>query len=352
MVALYRNNGHRLRYACNVMALNYGEARCQSLVGEVLDRWVGEQVLRALEPAALEISLQVAEDLEAERAQLHRHWQQRLERAQYQVERAARQYQAVEPEHRLVARTLERQWEDALAAEVTLHAEHARFLAEQPATLTAAEREAIRRLAGDIPALWRAPTTTAADRQAIIRQVVERVIVTVQGDSEQVEVQIHWVGGHGTRDRLIRPVARLDQLSDYPQLLARVAALHAEGHRPGVIAQYLNAERWRPAKRSERFNSAMVQGLLRRQGLRTVPRTPVSEIAREADEWTLAELSHRLDRPQPTLYRWLQRGELKGRRVSQGGHPLWLIRADAAELERLHSRRVGGGNPRWPATTD
>lgn len=352
MVALYRNNGHGLRYACNALAVSYGEARCQSLVGEVLDRWVGEQVLRALEPAALEISLQVAEDLEAERAQVHRHWQQRLERAHYQVERAARQYRAVEPEHRLVARTLERQWEDALAAEVALHTEHERFLVEQPATLTAAEREAIRRLASDIPALWRAPTTTAADRQAIIRQVVERVIVTVQGESEQVDVQVHWPGGHGTRGRLIRPVARLDQLSYYPRLMARIAALHTEGHRPEAIARILNAEAWRPAKRCETFNSAMVQGLLRRQGLRTLQRTPATDVARGADEWTLAELSHRLDRPQPTLYRWLQRGELKGRRVTRSGHALWLIQADVAELQRLHSRPVGAAHPRWPAVTD
>ena len=147
MAAMYRNNGRSLRYECNTMAINYGEARCQSLVGRVLDAFVAEQVLRALEPAALEISLQVAEDIEAERAQLHRHWQQRLERAHYQVERAARQYQAVEPEHRLVARTLERQWEETLAVEAALKADHERFLTQQPATLSAEERAAIRRLA-------------------------------------------------------------------------------------------------------------------------------------------------------------------------------------------------------------
>ena len=129
MAAAYNNSGGRLRYDCSRMAVDYGEPRCQSLVGHGLDEWVSAQVLRALEPAALEISLRVADDLEAERRHLHRHWQQRLERAQYQVERAARQYQAVEPEHRLVARTLERQWEEALAAEAALRADHARFQA-------------------------------------------------------------------------------------------------------------------------------------------------------------------------------------------------------------------------------
>ncbi len=199
MAAAYNNSGGRLRYDCSRMAVDYGEPRRQALVGQVRDDWVSTQVLRALEPAALEISLRVAADLEGERQHLHQHWQHRLERAQYQVERAARQYQAVEPEHRLVARTLERQWEEALAAEAALQADYARFQAVQPPVLTAEERTAIRRLATDIPALWHAPPTTAADRQAIVRQLVERVVVTVRGESEQVDVQVHWFGGHGIR---------------------------------------------------------------------------------------------------------------------------------------------------------
>jgi exonuclease VII large subunit len=105
-----------------------------------LDGLVSELVLKALEPAALEISLKVAEDVEAERQRLHQHWAQRLERARYEAERASRQYHAVEPENRLVARTLERHWEEALAREETVKAEYARFLAQQPPTLSAQER--------------------------------------------------------------------------------------------------------------------------------------------------------------------------------------------------------------------
>ena len=119
---------------------------CQSLAGRPLDAWVSRLVLQALEPAALELSLKVAEEVEAERQQLHQHWRQRLERAPYAVERAARQYQAVEPEHRLGARTLERPWEEALTAEAALRADYERFQAEQPAILSVAEREAIRQL--------------------------------------------------------------------------------------------------------------------------------------------------------------------------------------------------------------
>lgn len=313
---------------------------CQSLAGAPLDLKVGEWVLKALEPAALEVSLRAAQDIEAERQQLHRHWAQRLERARYQAERASRQYHAVEPENRLVARTLERQWEAALAEEEGLKAEYAELLARQPPTLSARECGEIRRLAGDIPALWHATTTTAEDRQAIVRQLVERVVVTVEGESEQVDVQIHWRGGAGTRFGLARPVARLEQLSYYPQLLARSLALHEAGNSHGAIAAQLNAEGWRPPKRRDTFTAAMVGSLLARQGLPPSRPTPSVAVKREGDEWTLPELAYELAMPTVTLYRWLRQGKLKARQETAAGHPVWLVRADAAELARLRSCRA------------
>jgi DNA invertase Pin-like site-specific DNA recombinase len=133
MSVVYTNNGTGLRYVCGQAKTHYEAPRCQSLVGPALETLVSTLVLQALEPAALEVSLHVAADVEAERQQLHQQWTYRLERARYEVERIVRQYNAVEPEHRLVARTLERQWEAALAAEETLTADYHRFLATQPA---------------------------------------------------------------------------------------------------------------------------------------------------------------------------------------------------------------------------
>jgi DNA invertase Pin-like site-specific DNA recombinase len=341
MSPAYRDNGHNLRYDCCRMAVDYGEAHCQSLSGKVVDDFVAAQVLRALQPAALEISLQVAQDVAAERAQHQRHWLQRLERARYDVERAERQYQAVEPEHRLVARTLEHQWEDALNAESGLKTEYERFLTEQPACLSEDECEAIRSLAADIPALWHAPTTMAAERQAILRQLVELVLVTVQGETERVDVRIHWMGGRQTSATINRPVARLDQLSYYPELMVRVTELHGQGHANPDIARTLNNEGWRPAKRCETFNGPMVGAMTARLGLRRQQRAPATTADRRQNEWTLAELAHKLDIPQPTLYVWMRRGDFKARKVMSQSHHLWLIQATEEDLMRAHSRRRG-----------
>jgi len=328
------------RYNCYRMAVDYAQPRCQSLRGDGLDRLVSELVLRALEPSALEVSLRAAEEVERDRVQLGEQWTKRLERARYEAQRARRQYNSVEPENRTVARTLERLWEDALVAEKSLADEHARAMARQPTTLTAGDREAIRRLASDIPALWHAPTTTIEDRQAIVRQLVERVLVTVVGESERVEVEIHWVGGHRTGATLRRPVAHLDQLSNLPALLARVRDLHTEGHGAKEIANALNQEGWKGVKRRETFTDGMVLELLRRQGLarkRGRSPTPPSE---PRTEWTLNDLAIELDMPVVTLFSWLRKGLLDARRDGDGPRLRWIVRADEVERAKLRALRT------------
>src|SRR5207237_2011309 len=91
-----------------------GHGKCQRVSARFVDRLVSDQVLRAVEPAALQLSLRAAERLRADRQRLHTHRRQQIERAAYQADRAKRQYDAVEPENRLVARELERRWEGAL----------------------------------------------------------------------------------------------------------------------------------------------------------------------------------------------------------------------------------------------
>ncbi len=341
MATSYKDNGYRLRYNCSRMAVDYAAPYCQSLTGAPLDKLITREVFQALAPAALEISLKVAEDLEHERARHRALWNQRLERARYDVERAWRQYNAVEPENRLVARTLEKQWEQSLEAKEALKMEYARFVAREPAVIDAEQREAIRSLASDIPALWHASTTTAADRQAIVRQLLDRVIVTILDDTEKVNVELQWAGGHRTRTRLIRPVARLEQLSYYPQLMQRIRELHQQENDPNAIADRLNTEGWRPAKRRETFNASMVRGILSRLGLSTgtAKQQHAWGIERKPDEWTLKELAGKLEIPQPTLYAWICRGILNARLAKGSSRMVWMISADHKELARLRQLR-------------
>src|SRR5439155_14608530 len=140
--------------------------------------------------------------------------------------------------------------------------EYARFGRSQPEGLSAAEREQIRSLARDLPALWQAPGTTAADRQRLVRLLVEEVVVAVQGDSERVDVTIRWAGGDRSRHELVRPVRRYEQLADYGRLLRRIDELRQGGRTLAEVAERLNEEGFRPPKRSTTFTSAIVTRLL------------------------------------------------------------------------------------------
>lgn len=339
----YDGDGSLHTYECVERYNHYGPARCQHLAGPCLDRFVSEQVLAALEPAAIELSLTATERLEQERAELDRLWQQRRERAAYEAERAARQYQTVEPEHRLVARTLERAWEEKLVAQQQLEEEYHRFLHQKPRALSEAEQEAIRRLATDIPAIWAAPTTTEADRKEIIRQVIERVIVEVQGSSEQVHVRIEWIGGSHTEGIVIRPIGTLSELSTYAQLCQQVQELTEAGWAAASIAHALNEAGFRPARSPAGFRAETISQLQRQLGVKA-PRPRVRHHEGFLPhEWWPTELARQLPIPRGTLLHWIRQGVVRARQLDEPLHR-WVVWADGTEQERLrayHQRAIG-----------
>ena len=233
----YSGRQRTLRYVCVNAKINCEGPQCQCLAGKPLDDLVAAQVLTALEPASLELSLSAADELQKERERLDRNWKQRVERARYDAERAERQYRVVEPENRLVARELERRWEAELKALQEVEQEYARFRQTHPPTLSTEEREAIRSLSKNLPALWHASTTTSADRQRIVRLLLERAVVNLRGSSDHVDVTLQWAGGFTTQHEFIRPVLRYDQVADYDRMVARISELRDQGWSFAKIAE-------------------------------------------------------------------------------------------------------------------
>ena len=337
MTTHYGNNGQGLRYMCVKQAVNYGGSRCQSILGKTLDTVIKEQVFKALEPAALEISLQVANDIEQEQKRLTEHWQQKLEEAKFNTERAYRQYNAVEPENRLVARTLEGKWEETLAEEEQLKIEFEKFSTQQRQVLAQQEQEYIRALAQDIPAIWSADTTTQEDRQQIVRLLIDEILVTVINNSEEVALEIAWQGGHATMMTITRPVAHFNQLSCYDELLKRIKTLYQQGKSKADIALILNNEQWPTPRKGSQYTVKTVGKLLTRMGIETV--TGIwrfaEEIPHEEDEWTVSELSHKIGFAPNTIQQWAKEGKVDGRKVEIRGFQVWLIKANKAEIAKL-----------------
>jgi hypothetical protein len=262
-----------------------------------------------------------------------------------------------------VARALERAWEAALTEQTRLEAEHERLKRDKPQAPSAAELEGVRELTHDLPALWRAETTTRAERQTIARLLLERVLVEVVGSTEKVGVECHWHGGSRTTHELTRPVARLATLSTYAALTARAAELRREGLDCPRIADILNDEGWRPAKRRDTFNAPMVHHLLIKSGAEAVKyRRRPSRIERRPNEWTIRELAEEIGTPQPTLYAWVHKGRLSCRDAGGASKRAKLVLADPDMISALktiratppHWRRIPGrfASPRPSPTTE
>jgi hypothetical protein len=175
--------------------LHATERACQSLGCLRVDRAVAEAFLEAVTPTGVRASAGAIEELERQHGERLAGQRLALERAEFEAERARRQFDACEPEHRLVARTLERRLEQALAEVQRERRRLAALEQARPAPLTADERRALGCLARDLPRLWHAKTTTARDRKELLRALVSEVIVTVREPERLAALQLVWEGG-------------------------------------------------------------------------------------------------------------------------------------------------------------
>jgi len=287
------------------------------------------QLFKALEPAALELSVQAVADEHRERQRLHEHWAKRRERVRYEADRAERQFQAVEPENRLVGRTLEQRWEDSLRKLHELDEEWQRFVQTTPAQLSEEDRLRIAALSQDLPTLWNAEQTTNADRKEIIRCLIERVVANVDPHSERVDVTIHWQGGFTSQHEMLRPVSSYWGMAMGDQLRERVTQFHREGCTASQIAAQLNWEGISPPRRLNPFSREQVWQLLSRFRL-TKKFDPIEP---GPQEWRLAALAERLGVQELRLRRWARNGWVHARLASPGKQ--WIVWADADELQRL-----------------
>jgi hypothetical protein len=167
-------------------------------------------------------------------------------------------------------------------------------------------------------------------------QLIERVAIAVEGESEHVRVRIEWVGGHCSEGAVRRPVARWEQLSSYSALCTRVRELSEAEHSAAEIAEQLHAEGYHPPKRGERVGRQGVLALQKRLGLRAEPSRSVSREGLHEHEWWVP--AQELQMPEVTLYHWIRRGWVRARQQETAPRR-WIALADAADLERLRERR-------------
>src|SRR5882762_3642455 len=162
---------------------------------DLLDTVVVEELLKALQPAELELALAALRELETRDQAIMRQWQMRLERAEYEAALAERRYQEVDPSQRLVASTLERRWNETLLHLQDLKKQAAEFQRKEARVFTPEQKAKVLALARDFPRLWHAPSTQAKDRKRMLRLLIKDITVNKLVEQRQLSVHIRWQGG-------------------------------------------------------------------------------------------------------------------------------------------------------------
>jgi hypothetical protein len=324
----YQGTNSTPRYYCKGEELNGGHrGECLNVGGLTIDQAVVTAFLEALTPAAVEATALAVQQLESHHDAALSQWHLEVERARYEAVRAERQYKAVDPENRLVARGLEKEWETRLQNLAAAEAELRRREQQRPRTLTEEERQRINTLGSDLRLVWTAPTTTDRDRKELLRALLEEVMLKVERKENHADLTLRWRGGMITKldvglksYQVQGPKTDEDTLS----LLRRLAAYYPDH----VIAGILNRQQRKPAYGGQ-FTAGHVASLRRYHNIsrfEPASESPCGEVL------PVQKAAKVLGVAASTLHRWLNAGLFAGEQLTPGAP--WRIRI-TEELRNL-----------------
>jgi DNA invertase Pin-like site-specific DNA recombinase/predicted DNA-binding transcriptional regulator AlpA len=318
-------------YHCAGEHLVEGRGSYCLTVGAVqIDAAVARAFIAALEPARIAATLAAAEQLEADREASLKQWRLGVERAQYAANLAERRYRAVDPDNRLVARGLEKAWEDSLAALETAKAELGRREQERPRVLSQEERSRITMLGADLADVWNAATTTPRDRKELLGTLIEEVIIRVERDKSAAHLTLRWKGGALTDIDVTLPVKRQATVRTDEDTVALVRRL-AQHYPDTVIAGILNRQGRRTA-RGLRFQGNRVASL------RThwkIPCFVPKDDAGHGELLTIKAAAAELGVATSTIHRLINDGIIAGEQLTPGAP--WRIRLTDALKARFNA---------------
>ena len=303
------HSGERyLRYICDRGYLDLGEPKCLSFGGMPVDKMVEQEILRVVRPAAVEASMQVHQEMVERRNAAIAALEDDLKAARYAVQRAQKQYDAADPENRLVTDELERRWNCALAQALELEQRIEQLKQAEPEFEPAAEDQ-FDELADELEAVWTSPESNARLKKRIVRTLMKEVIVDLDAERSEVVLTIHWQGGAHTELRAPRR-RRGSATRTQPDIIEAVRIL-ARILSDEMIAAFLNKNDLKTG-RGNRWRKERVTSLRNYHQIACY-----SSEQRECEGWmTLTEAAKFLHLSSRTVRLAVERGEITGE------HPL------------------------------
>jgi hypothetical protein len=336
----YTGNGHDvLRYSCIRGWLDNGEPRCIAFGGITVDEAIGREVFRVVQPAAIEASVLAHQERARQRDDVVEALERDREAARYAVDRARRQYDAADPENRLVTAELERRWNLALqhlqAIEGRIE-QHSATIDQAPAT----SGEDLHQLANQLESIWTDPATSARLKKRIVRTLIEEVVVDIDSSQAELILTLHWKGGVHTELRLPRrrrgqcSTQTSRELIDAITVLARIAS-------DDMIASVLNRN-GHLTGRGNRWTRERVTAL------RSHHRIPCHKPDEQQPWINLTDAAALLDISPRTLRLAIDRGEILADHPFPDGP--WVISRDIVDSEDARTLKLRAHTrPRKPA---
>jgi DNA invertase Pin-like site-specific DNA recombinase len=296
-------------YECSKSRADHVETpRCRSVRSDTLDRAVAGRLLDAISPEQVALALAAADEVGQRRARSTRAAELAVERARYEANRAERAFHACEPEHRLVARSLEQRWEARLAA----LAEAEQALAQtQAAVAPLPPREQLEALCADLPGLWSAPTTSSRDRKRMLRTLIADVTLVSEPGAKQLSIGIRWQSGASEQLDVERPPRAQDSRRT-PAAAVQLARRHGPELNNHELAAELNAAGLRTGA-GRPFDPAAVQWLRWRYKIASPPPFAPGELG-------VHDVARRLGVSDGVIYYWIAHGQLDARRGAGNRH--------------------------------
>jgi DNA-binding transcriptional regulator YiaG/UPF0716 family protein affecting phage T7 exclusion len=338
-VRYHARNGVRVPdYECVHENIQAAAGRCLAIPGAAgVDQAVGKLLLDTVTPLALEVALGVQAELEARAEEADRLRRTHVERARQQAELARRRYLAVDPDNRLVADTLEADWNDTLRALQAAQDEYERQTAAANAALSEEHKQRIRQLASDFPALWTDPATPPRERKRIARLMIEDVTLT---KTDRIHLHVRFRGGQTTTLTIPRALNAWEARQTPADTLAEIDRL-LDQHTDAQVAAKLNQAGWRSGTKRP-FTRTMIVKLRHTNNLPSR-----RERLRTRGMLTQEEMAKRVGVHSNTIHAWRRAGLLDAHRATDKND--WLYQPPTPHDPRLRKRQGRRLSDREPA---
>jgi DNA invertase Pin-like site-specific DNA recombinase len=300
-------------YQCVRHAIDTGGPRCQTVPGEGVDAAIGQLLLDTLTPLSLDVALSVQAELEARAGEADTLRRHTVERARHRADLARRRYLAVDPDHRLVADSLEADWNDALRAVRDTQDDYDRQVADTAVALSEDRKHRIRALAVDFPALWANPATPQRDRKRMVRLLIEDVTLA---KTEHIHIHVRFRGGTTTSLTVPIPPKAWQLRETHPDTLALLDRLLDE-HTDAETAQQLNSAGHRSGE-GKPFTNRIVLDLRHAHALPSH-----ADRLRARGLLTIGELATRLRVHPSTIKGWHRAGLLTSHKANDKNERLF-----------------------------